>query len=105
VDGAQAPGGRQERAAARCLGTGHARASSGGEIAADRGAYGADAVYTRMALESLQDWRRLSAGAGLPIFHPIGVLFFFPHVQPFLEETMRAHRALGLPTELLDGAR
>ena len=85
-------------------GPAHARASSGGESRLTRGAYGADAVYTRMALESLEDWRRLSAGAGLPIFHPIGILFFFPHVQPFLEETMRAHRALGLPTELLDQA-
>ena len=83
-------------------GPAHARASSGGESRLTRGAYGADAVYTRMALESLEDWQLLSAAAGLPIFHPIGILFFFPHVQPFLEETMRAHRALGLPTELLD---
>ena len=57
--------------------------------------YGADAVYTRMALESLEDWQRLSAGAGLPIFHPIGILFFFPHVQPFLEDEL-VHPVLGV---------
>jgi len=85
-------------------GPAHARASSGGESRMTRGAYGADEVYTRMALDSLAEWRHLSARAGLPIFHRIGVLFFFPHVEPFLEETMRVHRALGLPTQLLDTA-
>jgi sarcosine oxidase len=79
----------------------HARASSGGESRMTRGSYGADEVYTRMALESLADWRSLSAHSGLPIFHQTGVLFFFPRVDPFLEETMRVHRRLGLPTELI----
>ena len=79
----------------------HNRASSGGESRMIRGAYGADEVYTRMALESLDEWRALSAHAGLPLFHPTGVLFFFPRVEPYLEDTMRVHRRLGLPTELL----
>ena len=83
-------------------GPANARASSGGESRMIRGSYGADEVYTRMALDSLGDWRALSARSGLPIFHQIGVLFFFPEVQPFLEDTMRIHRRLGLPTELLD---
>ena len=42
-----------------------------------RTAYGPDEVYTRMAFESLVEWRWLSARSGLPIFHPLGVLFFF----------------------------
>jgi monomeric sarcosine oxidase len=83
-------------------GPAHARASSGGESRMTRGSYGADEVYTRMALESLPDWRALSARAGLPIFHELGVLFFFPTAEPFLEDTMRIHRRLGLPTQLLD---
>jgi monomeric sarcosine oxidase len=83
-------------------GPAHARASSGGESRMTRGAYGSDEVYTRMALESLEEWRHLSARSGLPIFHELGVLFFFPQIEPFLEETMRVHRRLGLPTELLD---
>jgi glycine/D-amino acid oxidase-like deaminating enzyme len=83
-------------------GPANARASSGGESRMTRGAYGADEVYTRMAVDSLGEWRALSARSGLPIFHEIGVLFFFPEVQPFLEDTMRVHRRLGLPTELLD---
>jgi sarcosine oxidase len=84
-------------------GPAHARASSGGESRMTRGSYGADEVYTRMALDSLTDWRALSQRAGLPIFHETGVLFFFPQADPFLEETMRVHRRLGLPTQLLDG--
>jgi len=83
-------------------GPAHARASSGGESRLTRGAYGGDEVYTRMAVDSLPEWQRLSAISGLPIFHPAGILFFFPHVEPFLEETMAVHRRLGLPTELLD---
>jgi sarcosine oxidase len=83
-------------------GPANARASSGGESRLTRGAYGADEVYTRMALDSLEDWRALSARADLPILHQSGILFFFPEAQPYLEETMRAHRRLGLPTEMLD---
>ena len=83
-------------------GPANARASSGGESRMTRGSYRADEVYTRMSLDSLAEWRRLSEGAGLPLFHRTGVLFFFPQVEPFLEETMRVHRRLGLPTELLD---
>ena len=85
-------------------GPGHARASSGGESRIARGAYGADEIYTRMALDSLGEWRALSARSGLPIFHETGVLFFFAETQPYFEETMRVHRRLGLPTELLDAA-
>lgn len=82
----------------------HARASSGGESRLTRGSYGADQVYTRMALDSLPEWRNLSERAGLPIFYELGVLFFFPQVEPYLEATMRVHRQMGLPTELLDNA-
>jgi sarcosine oxidase len=80
----------------------HARASSGGESRMTRGAYGADAVYTRMAWESLADWRALSADAGLPIFHEAGVLFFFPRLDPYVRDSLTVHRQLGLPTQALD---
>ena len=83
-------------------GPAHARASSGGESRMTRGSYGSDAVYTRMALDSLAEWGLLSASAELPLFHRTGVLFFFPQVEPFLEQTMDAHRRLGLPTERLE---
>jgi len=58
-------------------GPANARASSGGESRMTRTIYGADDVYTRMAWQSLDQWRWLSARAGLPILHAIGVLMFF----------------------------
>jgi glycine/D-amino acid oxidase-like deaminating enzyme len=82
-------------------GPAHARASSGGESRMTRGAYGRDEVYTRMARDSLAEWQGLSGRSGLPIFHRTGVLFFFPRVEPYVEESLAVHRRLGLPTERL----
>ncbi len=83
-------------------GPAHSRASSGGESRMTRGAYGADEVYTRMALDSLADWKRLSALSPLPLFHQMGVLFFFPKREDYVSQSLEVHRRLGLPTELLD---
>jgi monomeric sarcosine oxidase len=83
-------------------GPAHARASSGGESRITRTAYGRDEVYTRMAWESLEDWRWLSTRAGLPVFHPIGVLFFFARLEPYVTQTLEVHRRLQLPTEALE---
>jgi sarcosine oxidase len=81
----------------------HSRASSGGESRMTRGAYGKDALYTRMALDSLAEWKALEAHGGLPIFHPHGVLFFFPKEEPYFRDSLAAHQAIGLPTEALTG--
>ena len=83
-------------------GPAHARASSGGESRMTRAAYGADAIYSKMAWESLNDWKRLSAISGLPVFHQAGVLFFFQEEQPYATETAAVHKGLGLPTQMLD---
>jgi glycine/D-amino acid oxidase-like deaminating enzyme len=96
-----------ERAGRRVLlldasGPANARASSGGESRMTRTIYGADDVYTRMAWESLEDWRWLSSRAGLPIFHPIGVLMFFGRREPFVDQSLEAHRRLGLRLDVLD---
>lgn len=85
-------------------GSAHARASSGGESRMTRTAYGRDAIYTRFAWESLEDWRWLSARSALPIFHPIGVLFFFSRVEPYVMQTIDVHRQLSIPLETLDRA-
>ena len=83
-------------------GPAHARASSGGESRIMRTAYGADDIYTRMAWESLAEWKRLSASAEPPLFHPIGILFFFPSKQPYALQSIEAHKRLGLPLEVMD---
>jgi glycine/D-amino acid oxidase-like deaminating enzyme len=83
-------------------GPANARASSGGESRMTRTIYGADDVYTRMAWDSLEDWRWLSSRSGLPILHPIGVLMFFGKREPFVEQSIDAHRRLGMRLEVLD---
>lgn len=85
-------------------GPAHARASSGGESRMTRAVYGPDEVYTRMAMDSLPDWRLLSEGSGLPIFHPCGVLFFFGAPHAYASSAMAVHRRLGLSTRRLDRA-
>jgi glycine/D-amino acid oxidase-like deaminating enzyme len=57
-----------------------------------------------MAMESLPQWKALSAIAGLPILVQCGVLFFFPTEEPYVQESIAAHRKLGLSTDVLDQA-
>ena len=83
-------------------GPAHARASSGGESRMTRTAYGRDEIYTRLAWDSLEDWRWLSSRAGLPIFHPVGVLFFFPRAESYVTQTIDVHRKLHIPIETFE---
>ena len=83
-------------------GPAHARASSGGESRLTRTVYGADAVYSRMARDSLEAWRWLSGRAGLPLLHATGVLMFFHRMEPYASASIEVHRELGLPLEELD---
>ena len=83
-------------------GPAHSRASSGGESRLTRGAYGKDAIYTRMAFDSLKEWKALSAISGLPIFHECGILFFFPTEEPYVRDSLAAHKAMGISTQALD---
>jgi glycine/D-amino acid oxidase-like deaminating enzyme len=85
-------------------GPANSRASSGGESRLSRAAYGKDAIYTRMAMDSLPQWKALSAVSGLPIFNPCGILFFFPTDEPYVSDSIAAHRQFGLPTQVLDRA-
>jgi glycine/D-amino acid oxidase-like deaminating enzyme len=85
-------------------GPGHSRSSSGGESRLTRAAYGKDDIYTRMARDSLPQWKELSATAGLPIFVPSGILFFFPTEEPYVGDSIAAHKKFGLPTEVLTQA-
>jgi len=82
-------------------GPANARASSGGESRMTRTIYGADEVYTRMAWDSLADWRWLSSRSGLPIYYPVGMLMFFGKREPFVDQSIEAHRRLKVPLEVL----
>ena len=85
-------------------GPAHARASSGGESRLTRTIYGADAIYTRMAWESLEDWQWLSGRSGLPVFHRCGALMFFGRREPFVEQSIDVHRRMQVPLEELTRA-
>ena len=85
-------------------GPAHSRASSGGESRLTRAAYGKDDIYTRMAIDSLPQWKALSAVSGLPILVACGVLFFFPTDEPYVQDSIAAHRRFGLATDVLTQA-
>jgi sarcosine oxidase len=86
------------------FGAAHARASSGGESRLTRGSYGSDEVYTRLAFDSLAQWKWLSDLAGLPVFHRTGIVFFFQKREPYVDQSLEVHRRLKLPTQELDRA-
>lgn len=86
-------------------GPANARASSGGESRMIRAGYGRDAIYTRMARDSLPEWKALSARAGLPIFAPTGVLFFSAKEDEYISASIAVNRQLGLPIEVLNRAQ
>ena len=56
-------------------GPGHNRSSSGGESRIIRMGYGADEIYTRMAMRSLAQWQELCRSTGQTLFHRTGVLW------------------------------
>ena len=85
-------------------GPAHTRSSSGGESRLTRAAYGKDDIYTHMAMDSLPQWKALSAISGLPIFIPAGILFFFPTEEPYVRDSIVAHKKFGLPTDVLTQA-
>ena len=87
------------------FGPAHSRSSSGGESRMTRAGYGKDAIYARMARDSLVEWKRLSQTAGLPILNPHGVLFFFQGDNDYLRDSLAVHRQIGLPTEALTAAQ
>ncbi len=84
------------------MGAANARASSGGESRMTRGTYGPDEIYTRMALASLEEWKRLSARSPLPLFHNAGVLFCFQEMIDYARDSIAVHERLHLPLERID---
>lgn len=82
-------------------GPGHARSSSGGESRILRMGYGADAIYTAMARQSLALWQDLFRRIGQPLFHPTGVLWLASEGDPYSEATRRALEQAGVPMEIV----
>lgn len=83
-------------------GPAHARASSGGESRLIRACYGADAIYSSMARDSLEEWIALSREVEPPLFHRAGVLSFFDRENDYAASSLAAMQALGLRVERME---
>ena len=83
-------------------GAGHARSSSGGESRVIRMAYGADAIYSAMAAQSLPYWQALSDSASTPIFHRTGVLWWAPETDSYTAQSRDWLKTSGTPHEVGD---
>ena len=82
-------------------GPGHSRSSSGGESRIIRMGYGADEIYTRMAIRSLVMWRDLFERTGQPLFHRTGVLWMAREDDPYSRATRDVLERSGVPVEIL----
>jgi monomeric sarcosine oxidase len=85
-------------------GPGHSRSSSGGESRIIRMGYGADQMYTRMAVRSLAQWRELCENTGEPLFHPTAVLWIGRTGDPYSEFTRNTLEEVGVPIQILSPA-
>ena len=83
-------------------GPGNAKSSSGGASRVIRMGYGADEIYTRWSMRSLQAWKELFAGVGSSdLFQPTGVLWTARAGHPYGEASLATLRRLGVPHQAL----
>jgi sarcosine oxidase len=82
-------------------GPGHARSSSGGESRIIRMGYGADEIYTRMAMRSLVQWQDLFRNTGQILFHRTGVLWIGRAGHPYSEASRATLENTGVAIEIL----
>jgi monomeric sarcosine oxidase len=85
-------------------GAANSRASSGGESRIIRMGYGADEIYTRSAMRSLDLWQRFCQRTGQPLFHQTGVLWTAAEGDPYTENTRQTLARCGVHFELLSPA-
>jgi sarcosine oxidase len=80
------------------------RSSSGGESRIIRLGYGADEIYTRSAMRSLELWREFCHRTGQPLFHSTGVLWTAAENDPYTESTRQTLARCGARFETLSPA-
>ena len=83
-------------------GAGNSRASSGGETRILRLSYGADEIYTRMAMRALELWREFLDGYPERLFEATGALVAAPAGDAMLEASREAMLGAGARFETLD---
>ncbi len=83
-------------------GPANSRASSGGESRIIRAGYGADEVYSRWAMRSLDTWKEFFARVGKPLFHQTGMLWLARKDDSYVSATQQTLARLGTRFEPLD---
>jgi sarcosine oxidase len=83
------------------VGPAHSGASSGGESRVTRCGYGEKEIYSEWAWRSLGEWQALSARAGLPIFHPMGVLWVHTQASELVQSSARVLFRQNIPFTLM----
>ncbi len=82
-------------------GPANSRSSSGDESRIIRMGYGADEIYTRSALHSLQLWKEFAADQNETIFHRTGVLWLAHADDPYPVKTRETFARVGVQFEEL----
>jgi glycine/D-amino acid oxidase-like deaminating enzyme len=77
---------------------GHSRSSSGGESRIIRMGYGADEIYTKMAMRSLEAWKAFD------VFVPTGVLWMARDGDAYSAATLQTLQRAGVEVEVLSAA-
>ena len=83
------------------VGPAHSGASSGGESRVTRCGYGEKEIYSEWAWRSIGEWQALSARSGLPIFHPMGVLWVHTQPNELVQASARVLSRKNIPFTLL----
>ncbi len=86
---------------AEAYGPAHSRASSGGESRIIRMSYGADEIYTRWSLRSLEQWNTLFSTSGKALFLPTGVLWLSGKDDTRLRASVEVLKRCEIPFDLL----
>ena len=81
------------------------RASSGGHTRLIRAGYGAEEIYTRWALKSLEQWKALAERRRAQLFHQTGVLWMAREHDPLAAATLGTLERAGAPHERLSRAQ
>jgi monomeric sarcosine oxidase len=82
-------------------GPANSRSSSGGESRIIRMGYGADELYTRWSMRSLDLWKEFDAKTGAALFHRTGVLWLAREKETYTAETLATLRKCGVRSERL----
>jgi sarcosine oxidase len=85
-------------------GAAHSRASSGGESRVIRMGYGADELYTRWSMRSLEKWKALGEQSARVLFHEAGMLWLTEKEDGHVKRTQQTLEKCGVVHERLSVA-